>query len=271
MDDKKYTWQDLLDIMNTLRSKEGCPWDIEQTHQTLKKYLLEETYEVMDAIDQNDADHLCEELGDILLQVVFHAQIGKEEGRFNIEDIIHNVSKKMIDRHEHVFGTAECKTAEDVVNRWEKLKKEEKGNPTHQDVLNNIPKNLPSLIRAYKVQQKAALVGFDWDNIDDVWNKILEEIEELKEVFQEKEKEKEKEKIIEELGDSLFALVNLSRFLDIHPEFALNSTTEKFIRRFGFMEKECIKNGKNLEELTLEQMDNLWEKAKLKGGDSAES
>jgi tetrapyrrole methylase family protein / MazG family protein len=267
MDDKKYTWEDLLHIMNTLRSKDGCPWDIEQTHQTLKEYLLEETYEVMDAIDHNDSNNLSEELGDILLQVVFHAQIAKEEGRFNINDIIHKISKKMIDRHEHVFGKAECKTAEDVVNRWEKVKKKEKGNQTHQEVLKNIPKNLPSLIRAYKVQQKASLVGFDWDHIDDVWNKVLEEIDELKEAL----KEKSKENIIEELGDSLFALVNLARFVNILPEFALTGTTEKFITRFGYIENESLKNGKNIEELTLEEMDKLWEKAKLKGGTSFEN
>jgi tetrapyrrole methylase family protein / MazG family protein len=267
MEDKKYTWEDLLGIMNTLRSENGCPWDIEQTHQTLKEYLLEETYEVMDAIDHNDSNNLSEELGDILLQVVFHAQIAKEEGRFNINDIIHKISKKMIDRHEHVFGKAECKTAEDVVNRWEKVKKKEKGTKTHQEVLKSIPKNLPSLIRAYKVQQKASLVGFDWDHMDDAWNKVLEEIDELKKALQ----EKSKENIIEELGDSLFALVNLTRFVDILPEFALTSTTEKFITRFAFIENESLKIGKNIEELTLEEMNKFWEEAKLKGGASFEN
>lgn len=276
MNESKYSWQDLLDIMKRLRSEDGCPWDIEQTHKTLKKYLLEETYEVMDAIDKEKPTELCEELGDILLQVVFHAQIATDIGTFNIEDIIHNISQKMISRHQHVFGNDKLKTADDVVNRWEIIKKKEKGNKTHQDVLNKIPENLPSLIRAYKVQQKAALVGFDWDEISNVWNKVYEEIHELQEVLETENKintkhstlqntEDTTKKLKEEIGDCIFALVNLARFLDIHPEFAVTSTTEKFIKRFGFIEQEATKLGLRLEDMTLEEMDKFWEESKKKG------
>ncbi len=273
MNEQKYTWQDLLDIMKKLRSEDGCPWDIEQTHQTLKKYLLEETYEVMDAIDKNNPQELCEELGDLLLQVVFHAQIASDNSTFNIEDIIHSISQKMVSRHQHVFGKNKLNTADDVVNVWEIIKKKEKGNKTHQDVLSQIPKNLPSLIRAYKVQQKAALVGFDWDEISDVWNKVYEEINELKEVLENdnkiqtkntklKNSEKTNKNLNEEIGDCIFALVNLARFLDIHPEFAVTSTTEKFIKRFGFIEQEAQKKGLNLEDMSLEEMDKFWEESK---------
>lgn len=255
---EKYDFGDLVEIMRILRADNGCPWDIEQTHDTLKKYLLEESYEVMDAIDKKVPAHLCEELGDLLLQIIFHAKIASDNKEFDIFDVIDGISRKMVSRHIHVFGDGVCSTANDVVEIWEKLKKKEKGNKTHTDVLSSIPANLPALIRAYKVQQKAALVGFDWNNIDDVFNKIHEEIDELKEVF----KSDKKEEIAEELGDSMFALVNLARFLDIHPEFALTSTTEKFIRRFGYIEEKATQIGKKLEDMTLAEMDVYWNEAK---------
>jgi tetrapyrrole methylase family protein/MazG family protein len=255
---KHYNFSDLVEIMNILRSPNGCPWDIEQTHQSLKKYLLEETYEVMECIDMSSPDALCEELGDLLLQVIFHSQIASENKQFDINTVIDGISKKMISRHAHVFGDGKCETADDVLNIWEKQKKKEKGNPTHTDVLKNIPKNLPSLVRSYKVQQKAALAGFDWDNIDDVFDKIHEEIDELKQVY----KTSKIEKISEEIGDSLFALVNLARFLDIHPEFALTSTIQKFIKRFEYIETKASESGKILEDMTLEEMDVFWNEAK---------
>jgi tetrapyrrole methylase family protein / MazG family protein len=268
MAEKRYEWLDLLKLMERLRGMDGCPWDIEQTHQSLKKYLLEETYEVMDAIDRKDPMHLQEELGDLLLQVVFHAQIAKEAGTFQIEDIIHGISEKMVFRHEHVFGENKCKTANEVVEIWEQRKKKEKGNTNHHEVLSQIPQNLPALIRSYKVQQKAALVGFDWDRISDVWNKVHEEMQELKQAID----LQQIDHTTEEIGDLFFALVNLSRFLDIHPEFALTKTTEKFIRRFGRMEQEALQSGRNLEDMTLSQMDELWEQAKkFERGDRSES
>ena len=255
---EKYDFSDLIEIMRILRAENGCPWDIEQTHESLKKYLLEETYEVIDAIDKKIPPHLCEELGDLLLQIIFHAKIASENKEFDIFDIIDGISRKMVARHVHVFGDGVCKTSNDVVEIWEKLKKKEKGNKTHTEVLESIPNNLPALIRAYKVQEKAALVGFDWDNIDDVFDKIHEEIDELKQIL----KSENKSEISGELGDSLFALVNLARFLDIQPEFALTSTTEKFIRRFSYIEENATKLNKKMENMTLAEMNLYWIKAK---------
>ncbi len=255
---EKYTYEDLLEIMRLLRSESGCPWDREQNHESLKKYLIEETYEVLEAIDLKDKDKLCEELGDVLLQVVFHAQVALEEKTFSMEDVITGVCKKLVLRHPHVFGEVKADTPDEVLVNWEAIKKKEKGLESQTSVLKDVPKNLPALMRSYKVQQKAAQVGFDWDNIDDVFKKIYEEIEELKDVY----KSNNVERITEEMGDSFFSLVNLSRFLDISPELALSGTTNKFIKRFEYIEKESSKSGKKLEDMTLEEMDMLWEKAK---------
>ncbi len=255
---EKYTYDDLLEIMRLLRSENGCPWDREQNHESLKKYLIEETYEVLEAIDLKDKDKLCEELGDVLLQVVFHAQVAQEEKNFNMEDIIIRICKKLVLRHPHVFGEVKADTPDEVLVNWEAIKKKEKGLESQTSVLKDVPKNLPALMRSYKVQQKAAQVGFDWDNIDDVFKKIYEEIEELKDVY----KSNNVERITEEMGDTFFSLVNLSRFLDVSPELALSGTTNKFIRRFEYIEKESSKSGKKLEDMTLKEMDMLWEKAK---------
>lgn len=254
----KYTLQDLVEIMALLRSKKGCPWDREQTNESLKKYLIEETYEVLEAIDLNDKDKLCEELGDVLLQVVFHSQIAKEKGEFDIEDVITGICKKIILRHTHVFGNDSADTPEEVVDNWEAIKKKEKGLTTQTEVLKGVPKNLPALMRSWKVQQKAAQVGFDWDNIDDVFNKVYEEIQELKDVYN----SKNVERINDEMGDVFFALVNLARFLQVQPEQALTHTIKKFINRFEYIEQESIRSGRILEEMTLEEMDKLWNEAK---------
>jgi len=255
----KYNLEDLVDIMKILRSENGCPWDREQDHDSLRKYLIEETYEVLEAIEMKDSKKLVEELGDLLLQIVFHAQIASEEGTFDIYDVIKSVCEKMINRHTHVFGHDKADTPEEVLDNWEKLKKKEKGIKTHTDVLKDVPSNLPALMRSYKVQQKAAQVGFDWDNIEDVIKKVDEEIHELKDVYS----SKNVERINDEMGDVFFALVNLSRFLNVQPELALTSTINKFIKRFEFIEKESLKAGKKLEEMTLREMDQLWEKAKI--------
>jgi tetrapyrrole methylase family protein/MazG family protein len=254
----KYTLEDLLEIMKILRSKKGCPWDREQTHESLKSYLIEETYELLEAIDLKDKNKLSEELGDVLLQVVFHSQVAEENKDFTIEDVITGICKKMILRHTHVFGSDTLDTSEKVINNWEAIKKKEKGIKTQTEALKRIPSNLPALIRSFKVQQKAAQVGFDWDNINDVFNKVYEEIHELEDVYN----SKNVERITEELGDVFFALVNLARFLKVQPELALTQTIKKFIDRFEFMEKESVIAGEKLDEMTLARMDELWNKAK---------
>lgn len=249
----------LIDIMRILRSKDGCPWDREQTHQSLKKYLIEETYEYLEVVDLEDKERMCEELGDVLLQVVFHAQIAKENKDFSIEDVINGVCEKMIRRHPHVFGDVTADTSSEVLKNWEEIKKKEKGNTNQTSVLKDVPTNLPALMRSYKVQQKAAQVGFDWDNTNDVFAKIREEIDELEAEY----KKADKAGIEEELGDVLFSIVNLSRFLKVHPELSLSQSTNKFIRRFEIVEKKASEIGKNINDMTLSELDVLWNQAKM--------
>lgn len=258
MKDNKYTMQDLLDIMTKLRAPDGCPWDREQDHKSLKRYLIEEAYEVFEAIDEESPNKLCDELGDLLLQVVFHAQIAKENGQFDFDDVANGVSAKMINRHRHVFGEEEAETADDVMSIWEKVKKEEKGLKTQTQVLKEVPGNLPALMRSFKVQQKAAQVGFDWDDVRDAMVKVKEETEELEQAY----KDGEIAHIEEELGDLLFAVVNVSRFLKVQPELALTATVNKFIRRFDYVESTALKQGKQLSDMSLKDMDALWDEAK---------
>ncbi|MGM8222665.1 nucleoside triphosphate pyrophosphohydrolase [Clostridium perfringens] len=254
----KKDFQDLLDIIETLRNPGGCPWDREQTHESLKSALLEECYEVIDAIENEDEDALIEELGDVLLQVVFHASIGKEDGYFDIMDVIGGISNKMINRHPHVFGNEEANTSEQVLVNWDEIKKEEKGIKTLTEEMQNIAKSLPATTRAYKVQKKAKKVGFDWDDVNCAMDKVKEELNEIKEVYNCEDKS-----IIEgEVGDLLFACINVARFLEVDGELALDKTIKKFIKRFSYIENEAIKNNKNLKDMTLEDMDKLWEEAK---------
>jgi len=255
----KYTFSDLVDIMKLLRSENGCPWDREQTHDSIKKYMIEETYEVLEVIDLKDNKRICEELGDLLLQIVFHAQIANEDGNFSIEDVITGICRKMILRHTHVFGEAKAETADEVLTNWEEIKKKEKGLDSQTGVLKDVPSNLPALMRSYKVQQKAAQVGFDWDNIEDVMKKVDEEIDELKDVY----KSKDVERINDEVGDVLFSIVNLSRFLKVQPELALTGSINKFIKRFEYIETESKKQGKNLNDMSLQEMDELWNESKI--------
>jgi tetrapyrrole methylase family protein/MazG family protein len=250
-----YRFRHLVEIMGMLRGPEGCPWDREQDHFSLKQYLIEETYEVLEAIDLEDMDKLVEELGDVMLQVVFHAQIAQERGEFGIADVITGICKKMIDRHTHIFGDEKASTSEEVLDNWEAIKKQEKGFESHTQVLRDIPSNLPALMRSYKVQKKAAQIGFDWDVIEDALLKVEEELGELKEVYN----SGMEDKIKEELGDLLFAVVNVCRFLKQEPEQALTAATEKFIKRFAYMEEHA---DRPLEEMTLEEMDSLWNAAK---------
>ncbi|EJT5925387.1 nucleoside triphosphate pyrophosphohydrolase [Clostridium perfringens] len=254
----KKDFQDLLDIIETLRNPGGCPWDREQTHESLKSALLEECYEVIDAIENEDEDALIEELGDVLLQVVFHASIGKEDGYFDIMDVIGGISNKMVNRHPHVFGNEEANTSEQVLVNWDEIKKEEKGIKTLTEEMQNIAKSLPATTRAYKVQKKAKKVGFDWNDVNYAMDKVKEELNEIKEVYNCEDKS-----IIEgEVGDLLFACINVARFLEVDGELALDKTIKKFIKRFSYIENEAIKNNKNLKDMTLEEMDKLWEEAK---------
>jgi len=255
---EKYTFYDLVEIMKILRSENGCPWDREQTHESLKKYLIEETYEVLEAIDKRDRFLICEELGDLLLQIVFHARIAEENNDFDIDDVITGISKKMYSRHTHVFGEDIAKTADDVLQNWDKIKRNEKHISTYTDEMRSIARNLPALMRSYKVQHKAAKVGFDWDDVDDAMAKVYEELEEVKIA----RKNNDEQEMHEEIGDLLFAVVNVSRFLKVHPELALADSVDKFIKRFDYIEKNAVANGKKLEEMSLKEMDDLWNQSK---------
>jgi len=253
----KYTLDPLVDVMAQLRAPTGCPWDLEQTHVSLRRYMVEEVYEILEAIDARDADNLCEELGDLLLQIVFHARIAEERGEFSIQDVINRVTKKMVRRHPHVFGSTTVRNADDVLVNWDKIKQREKGE-NRQGVLAGISPGLPSLMRAFKLQGKAAKVGFDWDSIEPIWDKIEEEIAELKEAIA----SGDAAKIEAELGDTLFAIVNLARRVEVEPETALNGTNNRFIRRFNYIENYVKEHKLRWEELSLAELDALWEQAK---------
>lgn len=253
-------FNDLTDIMSTLRGQNGCPWDKEQNHKTLKRYLIEECYEVLEAIDEDSADKLKEELGDVLLQVVFHSQLGEEEELFDIKDVIKGICEKMVLRHPHIFGNVKAETSEEVLRNWDEIKKKEKSIDSFTEDLKRVPKNLPALMRAEKVQSKAGKANFDFETADDAISKVLEEVDEVKNVY----KTKDRAKIEEEVGDLLFSSVNIARFLDIDPEMALNYTIDKFIKRFEYIEKSAEENGLNLKDMTIQQMDKLWEKAKTR-------
>jgi tetrapyrrole methylase family protein/MazG family protein len=252
------SFDELVELMEGLRGEGGCPWDKEQTRESLRPYLLEETYEVLDAIDKDDLELIVEELGDLLLQVVFHSQIAKEDGEFDINEVITSIVNKLIVRHPHVFGDVKATSESGALKSWEASKREYKGIDTYTQTLIDIPEILPGLMRAYKVQQKAALAGFDWDDIEDAFAKVYEETEEVKEVYKTGERA-----IIEgEIGDLLFSVINVSRFLKIQPELALRATTEKFIKRFSYIEKTALQSGKKLDKMSLQEMDKLWNEAK---------
>ncbi|MBY0756054.1 nucleoside triphosphate pyrophosphohydrolase [Clostridium sardiniense] len=249
---------DLIALIDILRSDEGCPWDREQTHESIKNGIVEESYEVKDAIEKDDDNALIEELGDVLLHVIFHSSIGKEDGYFDFSDVIEGIYTKMIDRHPHIFKGKDICNSEEVVQNWDEIKKEEKGFETVTEELRGVANALPALIRAHKIQNKARKVGFDWDNVEDASKKVTEELNEVLDVYN----TEDKGKITEEVGDLLFACVNVARFLNVDEEEALNKTTDKFIRRFSFIEEQAISKGKNLRDMSLEEMDELWNEAK---------
>ena len=258
---KVFNFDDIINTTRLLRSEEGCPWDRKQTHESIRDCVIEEAYEVVDAIDKGDLDSLVEELGDLLFQVVFHCQIGQEEGEFNLLDVTTALNNKLIYRHPHVFGEKKVEKSEEVVYNWNKLKYKDRGISSYAEILKDVPK-LPSLMRSFKVQERAAQIGFDWDHIDGPLDKVKEEYYEVMECITTLQGGDVK-KVEEELGDLLFAVVNVCRFLNVNPELALNRTINKFITRFEMMEKYSNKLGKKLEEMTLEEMDKLWDEAKL--------
>ncbi|OIJ14458.1 MazG family protein [Anaerobacillus arseniciselenatis] len=250
----------LREVIAELRGPNGCPWDQKQTHQSLKKYLLEEAYEVLDAIDEENDDHLAEELGDVLLQVMLHAQIGEDEGMFSVDDVIHSITEKMIRRHPHVFEAGNLDGEDEVIKQWDEIKRQEKEESGNKEssTLSGVPKSMPALYRASKLQKKAAKVGFDWDDVAPIWMKVQEEIAE----FMNETKNNNIDKAHKEFGDVLFAFVNLGRFYNIDPELALQSTNEKFYNRFKYIEETLEQRGLNFNEVDLAYLDEIWEEAK---------
>jgi tetrapyrrole methylase family protein/MazG family protein len=254
---EKTGFERLVEIMRTLRAPGGCPWDAEQTHSSLKRYLIEEAYEVIEAIDADDPAHLKEELGDLMLQPVFHAAIAEEKGEFTMDEVLEAINEKLVRRHPHVFGTEVIETSEAQVANWEKIKKKEHGE-RRESALSGVPPEMPALMRAQKITEKAARVGFDWEHTDQVFAKVMEELHE----FQEAMVSGNQQEMEAELGDLLFAIVNLGRFLSIDPEEALRKTIHRFVGRFSYVEQTLHGRGETMQASTLKEMDLLWEEAK---------
>jgi MazG family protein len=252
MSTKAEAFERLIRIMDELREK--CPWDRKQTIQSLRQMTLEETYELTDAITENNWKSIKEELGDLLLHIVFYSKIASEQNQFTIEEVLNGISQKLIDRHPHIYGSVEVKDEEDVKRNWEKLKIKE----GKQSVLSGVPKTLPALVKAMRLQEKARQVGFEWENKEQVWEKVKEEESELHEAIE----SGDQKKMEEEFGDLVFSLVNFARFLTIDAENALEITNKKFINRFSQMEERAMGSGKNLDEMTLQEMDSIWNQIK---------
>lgn len=253
-----YSVEDLRDIVRILREPGGCPWDAEQTHKSVRNGLLEEAYEVADAIDNSDSTALCEELGDLLLQVFFCSQIAADENSFDLDSVADGICKKLILRHPHVFGDVVAETSDKVLENWDAIKRDEKSQKTYYDTLASVPRAFPALMRAAKVQKRASKAGFDWDNLDDAFLKLPEEMQELREAIA----SGNKEKIEEEYGDLLFAAVNVSRFLKVDSEQCLASSTDKFMNRFKAVEQTVAELGRDMKELSLQELDEIWDKVK---------
>lgn len=244
----------LLDIMDDLREK--CPWDREQTMESLRQLTIEETYELADAIIDNDLDEVRKELGDILLHMVFYSKIGNEKGAFDVTDVLHGICDKLVHRHPHIYGDTEANDAETVLQNWEKIKLKE---GAKKSVLDGVPRSLPAMVKATRIQEKVRGVGFDWNDAAPVWAKVFEELEELRE---EVERDPSSERVEQELGDAFFALINYARFIDVTPENALERTNKKFIKRFQWMEERVRLDGKSVSDLKLADWDHYWEKSK---------
>lgn len=252
---KRYAFSDLVEIMDKLRARDGCPWDKEQTHKSLRRYLIEESYEVIEAIDNGDYCSLYDELGDVLLQVAFHAKIAEQHGEFDISDVTTAICSKMISRHTHIFGNATASTAQEVIQNWEQIKKSEKGQRTQSEVLMNVPKSMPALLRSEKVQSKASHAGMDFPDIGGAFSKLLEEADELKESLS-------GGNIEEECGDLLFAAVNVVRLAGIEPETALQKAADKFIERFALSERIAAQEGVDLKNCGIDKLNEIWDSAK---------
>ena len=246
-------FETLVQIIARLRGPGGCPWDREQTHESLREALLEECYEVLEALDEKRSRKLAEELGDLLMQIVFHAQLAAESGEFQISDVIEGINRKLIQRHPHVFGSVKVKDAGEVLVSWQALKQKEKGE--NASLLENVPKKLPALSYSQEIQDRAAHTGFDWENIEGVMDKLAEEIGELKGADSQQEKE-------HEFGDLLFTLVNIARWLEVDTESALREANRRFFKRFSYMEETCRKRGVSLADLSFAEQNGLWEEAK---------
>ena len=253
-DKRLKAFKELLDIMDKLRI--SCPWDMEQTNESLRKLTIEETYELADAILDNDDKAICKELGDLMLHIVFYSLIGSEKKSFDITNVLEGINKKLIYRHPHVFGDTEVVSATEVADNWEKLKLNE--SDTYKPVLSGVPKSLPALVKANRIQEKVRGVGFDWEDRTQVWDKIREELQELMEEV----RKGDKKNIETEFGDVFFSLINAARLYEVDPESALERTNKKFISRFNYLEKVTIQQGKSLHDMSLEEMDEIWEKAK---------
>lgn len=255
---ENYNVDDLVRIMEILRSEEGCPWDKEQTHDSIRNNFLEEVYEVCDAIDRDDKEDMKEELGDVLLQVVFHTQIEKEQNGFDLQEVADGVCKKLILRHPHIFGDVVAETSDKVLDNWDKIKMQEKGQESYTDTLKSVPKAFPSLMRAAKVQKRAKKANFDWEDVYEPLFKVGEELSELEEAIE----NGCPMSISEEFGDLLFAVVNVSRFIGVDAEEALARATDKFIDRFEKVEKVCIERGIDMKNSSLEELDSIWDEIK---------
>ncbi|MHB0998780.1 MAG: nucleoside triphosphate pyrophosphohydrolase [Armatimonadota bacterium] len=253
-------FEKLVEIMARLRGEGGCPWDREQTHESMKKYLIEETYEAVDAIDDGDMDELRGELGDVLLQILFHSQIAGENSIFDIDDVVDGISAKLIHRHPHVFGDTQVDDADEVLKRWEQIKLKEKGYESRTSVLDGVPRMLPALSKALDISKKAAGTGFEWPNIEAVLDKVEEEIRELKQELH----TGNNERISEEIGDLLFTVVNVARWKKIDPEDALRTMIDRFSSRFRQIEDAAAESGKSIADMTIQEMDAVWDRAKQK-------
>ena len=257
---ENYDIYDLIKIMEYLRSEDGCPWDREQSHESIRSNVIEEAYEVADAIDSGSREMLVEELGDLLLQVVFHARMDEEAGGFNFDDVCDGICKKLVYRHPHVFGDVNADTSDEVLKNWDALKKTEKKQESFTDTLGSVPKAFPALMRSQKVQKRAARAGFDFDNKSDVYDKVAEEMVELSDA----DTLADSKKVFEEYGDLLFSVVNLARFLNIDAEEALAASTDKFISRFEKVEKLANERNIDMPNTPITELDKLWDEAKGK-------
>lgn len=255
---ERYNAEDLLNIMRMLRAPGGCPWDSAQTHQSIKKNLIEETYEVIEAINKDDKELLCEELGDLLMQVVFHSVMEEEEGNFDFDNVSDGICKKLIERHPHIFGDVSVSGVDDVLTNWDAIKMKTKGQKKASDSMKSIPRELPALMRATKIQKKAADVGFDWDDVSGAIDKLYEEIGELKQAIE----NKDEANISEELGDLLFSAVNVSRFVKVDAEEALTSSSDKFLSRYLDVERLAEERNIDMKASSIEVLDELWDEAK---------